>query len=84
MSPPTSFSNVKRTGRDHVVGRAGVVEQRSDLEGMLDERRAVDPAALAGVQPLARILIAVLRSWAAPASAPHSGLGDRLATKSQI
>jgi len=40
---------VQDAGRDHVVGRAGTVEQRGHLDGVLDEGSAVHLAQLPGV-----------------------------------
>jgi hypothetical protein len=40
---------VEHSGRDHVVGGAGVVEQPGHLQRVLDERCAVRLAALPGV-----------------------------------
>ena len=41
---------VQSTGSDHMVGGAGVVQQRSDLDRVKNERSPVDLSALTGVK----------------------------------
>jgi len=43
---------VQHACRDHVVGCSGLVKQRGDLDGMQNERRAVDLSPLAAVVPV--------------------------------